>query len=84
MTLNINLSVEMEAKIRALATASGQDVEAFVLNALDEKLAVEDVADSAKSAESFEAWLQRWIALHPQVGHTVDDSRESIYEGRGE
>jgi Arc/MetJ-type ribon-helix-helix transcriptional regulator len=28
--------------------------------------------------------LKEWSESHPQVTHVVDDSRESIYEGRGE
>jgi predicted DNA-binding antitoxin AbrB/MazE fold protein len=28
--------------------------------------------------------LREWAASHPRVDHFVDDSRESIYAGRGE
>lgn len=34
-----------------------------------------------------EEWAQafrEWAASHPRTTHFVDDSRESIYEGRGE
>lgn len=37
--------------------------------------------------ESTEAWIARvraWSERHPAVEGFVDDSRESIYEGRGE
>jgi Arc/MetJ-type ribon-helix-helix transcriptional regulator len=37
--------------------------------------------------ESTEAWIARvraWSDSHPAVEGFVDDSRESIYEGRGE
>jgi hypothetical protein len=36
---------------------------------------------------SGEEWAQafrEWAASHPRTTHFVDDSRESIYEGRGE
>ena len=38
----------------------------------------------AKSPEDFMARLQEVIHLHPTVTTFVDDSRESIYAGRGE
>jgi len=37
--------------------------------------------------ESPEAWIQRlqaWVDTHPFETTTMDDSRESIYAGRGE
>jgi hypothetical protein len=36
------------------------------------------------SADERKKLLHEIIKLHPQVDHIVDDSRESIYEGRGE
>ena len=39
------------------------------------------------SFPSREEWIRavrEWAASHPPVEHFVDDSRESIYEGRGE
>ena len=38
----------------------------------------------ARSTEDFMARLQEVINLHPAVTTFVDDSRESIYAGRGE
>ena len=35
----------------------------------------------------YEIWLARfeaWVKTHPKVDVVVDDSRETIYEGRGE
>jgi hypothetical protein len=84
MMLNLNLSPETEARIRTRASAAGLDVETFVLEALEEKLAVAESTGAPEPAMGFDAWLARCIALHPQVSHFVDDSRESIYEGRGE
>ncbi|RIK73843.1 MAG: hypothetical protein DCC68_24200 [Planctomycetota bacterium] len=84
MILNLHVPVEKEAKLREAAAAAGQDVETFVLNAVDERLSEEVPTEPRLSKEDFQAWLDNLIAMHPQVTHFVDDSRESIYEGRGE
>jgi predicted DNA-binding antitoxin AbrB/MazE fold protein len=44
-------------------------------------------APSSPPELSPEEWvkaLREWAASHPRVDHFVDDSRESIYAGRGE
>lgn len=57
------------------------------------KVSVEPIngtADSSSSKERLAAWdarvadLRSWSTAHLPPGHTVDDSRESIYEGRDE
>lgn len=86
MTLELQLPSETEAKIREHAAASGQDVATFVLQAVVEKLADADSRRSGPS-QSNKDWaeqLRAIIDLHPVVTHFVDDSRESIYAGRGE
>jgi hypothetical protein len=42
------------------------------------------MSERKKSAEQWIKDLREWAASHPPVTHFVDDSRESIYEGRGE
>ncbi|WP_197527193.1 hypothetical protein [Pirellulimonas nuda] len=40
-----------------------------------------------RAQEEADAWvaeLKEWVANRPGVDHFVDDSRESIYQGRGE
>ncbi len=84
--MTLKLSSEIEAKIRERADASGQDVEAFVLEAIAEKIADADLLASPASRNN-EEWMKKLracIDLHPVVTHFVDDSRESIYAGRGE
>ncbi|QDT71471.1 hypothetical protein [Lacipirellula limnantheis] len=39
---------------------------------------------SKQSAEELAYAFREWAASHPRTTHFVDDSRESIYEGRGE
>ncbi len=86
MTLDLQLSSETEAKIRARAAAAGQDVADFVLQAVAEKLAEAESqpANPSQSDKDWSDWLRTIIELHPVVTHFVDDSRESIYAGRGE
>ncbi|MCI0331691.1 MAG: hypothetical protein L0228_00520 [Planctomycetes bacterium] len=84
--MTVELSAEIEAKIRERAAASGQDVEAFVQQAVAEKLADADSQPSRPSLnhQEWQEKLRAFIDLHPVVTHFVDDSRESIYAGRGE
>ena len=86
MTLELRIPSETEAKIREHATMFGQDVEAFVLLAVAEKLADAE-SHQCLAFSNGNAWkekLRACIDLHPTVTHLVDDSRESIYAGRGE
>ncbi|HOB72952.1 MAG TPA: hypothetical protein PKG54_00365 [Phycisphaerae bacterium] len=87
MTLQIELSPEIEARLREQAAAVGKDPAAFAREAVEEKLAASarPAADSSKLSNKQRAakWLA-WVDSHRPVGHFVDDSRESIYEGRGE
>jgi predicted transcriptional regulator len=41
-------------------------------------------ADREQAWQAWVAHLRNWGAAHLPAGHHVDDSRESIYEGRGE
>ena len=86
MTLELQLTSEAEAKIREQAAAAGQDVAAFVLQAVTEKLADAEArpAGISQNGKEWSEQLRALIDLHPVVTHFVDDSRESIYAGRGE
>jgi uncharacterized protein (DUF1778 family) len=73
-------------KLRQQAAAAGQEVAEFVLQAVTEKLAEADSQPSRPSLndQDWQEKLRAFIDLHPVVTHFVDDSRESIYAGRGE
>jgi hypothetical protein len=86
MQMNINFPAEVESALKRRAAAAGQDVETLVTNIL-----VEEVADEVEprkrrriSPEEFARRTAAWIKLHPAIDHAIDDSRESIYAGRGE
>ncbi len=91
MTVTFSLPPETEAKLRDRSIATGKDLPTLVREAVEEKLSA---ANGAKSTEmpydrwstEFTAWMSdvaRRAPMYPP-GYVADDSRESIYEGRGE
>jgi predicted transcriptional regulator len=92
MSVTIPFPPEIEARLREQAAAAGKAVDAYIREAVEEKLATADVPNESaeKSREQwfkdFNAWMTEVAALahrYPR-GYVADDSRESIYEGRGE
>ncbi len=82
MTLTLNLSPELESQLRQAADQAGEEVEAFVLRLVRERVE----PDYRQEVEDYSEWRKRfdaWLASRKPVGHFVDDSRESIYEDRG-
>lgn len=95
MTVTIALPPTVEQKLREQAAASGKDVEAFVLEAVEEKLAGQAEAQAASVSQRlspaereqrFGEWMREveGRASRYPPGFVADDSRESIYEGCGE
>lgn len=89
MTLHLELPTDVEGALRARAAAAGKDVASFVAEVVAERLA--EPGDEARKPPKhgrverpFAERLQAWVDLHPRSSGTVDDSRESIYAGRGE
>ncbi len=84
MTVNLTLPDEIERTLRMRAAAAGQDAESFLRQIVADSLSQETETPDpgAISPIDFRARLDAWIALHPVLNHNVDDSRESIYEGR--
>jgi len=41
-------------------------------------------AENPISTSNFSQWLREWSSRFPKLEHPIDDSRESIYAGRGE
>lgn len=68
--------------IVARAAECGKDIESYVVDSICEQL---DVPNSVASpASDFDSWLVEVRKLIPTVATKVDDSRDSIYAGRGE
>jgi len=85
MTLHIPLSPETEAKLRQQAAAAGKDLTSFVLDAVEEKIGEANGSGAASlSPDQWSREWHAWAASHRPLSHVVDDSRESIYAGRGE
>ena len=87
MTLTLSLSSDVEARLRDYAARSGKDVPTLIREAIEEKLTVAPPAPVDAGTIPFDQWILKfneWIASHKPVQHFVDDSRESIYEVRGE
>jgi len=92
MTVTLTLQPETEAKLRERAAASGKDVSTLVREAVEEKLSAADARKAtddmpyARWFAEFGAWMDdvaKRAPMYPQ-GYVANDSRESIYEGRGE
>lgn len=85
MNVSISFSGEIEGVLERLAAAEGKDVATFVRDFVAERVGEEaDVVERPTTHEEFVAKLRGIIKRHGiSVGH-VDDSRESIYAGRGE
>lgn len=86
MNIQLNLPADYEQALQQQAAAQGRDVDTYIQDLVTESLAdeVESRRKKTKKRGDFVEWLDAWIARHPKLDHAVDDSRESIYEGRGE
>jgi hypothetical protein len=84
MTIVLHLSPEMEAKLLEHAAAAGKRPEDLALNALEEQLAVEPPVAESRTPQQWVADFRRWAESHRRLPVEADDSRESIYAGRGE
>jgi hypothetical protein len=90
MTLHIELPAAVESALLARAATEGKDVSTLITEALAQQLAVpepeaaETSRPAVRSSRGFAQRLQVWADLHPRIGRPVDDSRESMYAGRGE
>jgi hypothetical protein len=85
MNLQIHIPDELEDQLREHAGAVGEDLESFVIHAVENSLANLTPATTVErpSRERWFAELKAWAESHPRVNHFVDDSRESIYPDRG-
>jgi hypothetical protein len=85
MTLQLSLPAELEDQLRRRAAEQGVNIEKFVEEAVIDRLdAAPEPVPGKRSHEELLRALDDIIALHPRISGHVDDSRESIYAGRGE
>ena len=90
MTLHIPISPETESQLREKAVAVGKDVVQLARELIEQGVGGPNGSISPETAEARLSALHRMIARARHqgerlpAGYVVDDSRESIYEGRGE
>ena len=84
MTIVLHLSPEMEVKLLQHAASVGKRPEDLALGALEEQLAVVPAVTESGTPQQWVADFRRWAESHRRLPIEADDSRESIYAGRGE
>ena len=85
MTVQISLPDELEEQLRRQAADAGTDVATFVQEAvLELRDAKAGSQPKKRTHEEFMRALDEIIEMHPPTGGRLDDSRESIYAGRGD
>ena len=84
MNLKIEVPANLELILKERAQQAGVPVELFVLQAVTDRLAESESPVSSVNAEQFSLWLTQWSDRFPKLEQIVDDSRDSIYAGRGE
>lgn len=83
MNLVLNLPADLQAILKKRAEQAGLDIPTYVLQTL-RILYFDQAGDASISNDIFEASLKRLREIHATDPAQFDDSRESIYEGRGE
>lgn len=88
MTITVSLPREIEFVLRQQAEAAGQDIETFVRHIVTESVSFNSENQAAPSQptsrEEFTSRLRAIIRGHGICCGGFDDSRETIYAGRGE
>ena len=85
--MDLHLPPEIESSLRQHAAMAGMDVEQFAIKAIQTGIASKEIADDDVEPIPKSTWsaeFHAWLASIPKRQTRVDDSRESIYEGRGE
>jgi hypothetical protein len=82
--LDTSFPSEIELVLRQRAAALGKDVDTFVREIIIEEVAdIPAIEECAVSHAEFMARLDAMIERHGIRNGNFDDSRESIYSGRG-
>ncbi|QDV73217.1 hypothetical protein [Botrimarina mediterranea] len=84
MNLLLHLPPELEARLTQQARSTGQNPEEIALRVLEEQLVDETLATASLSADDWVSDVRSWAESHRTLSQEADDSRESIYAGRGE
>jgi hypothetical protein len=91
MKLNIDISPRVEANLRDKASKNGVSPEEFARRLIEQGVesgsgigaGKNGAHSSPETQRRLNAWRE-WFDSHPTLPVVADDSREQIYEGRGE
>ena len=91
MTLTLELPTDTEKRLQAKAGAKGLTVKSYLEELVRSDLESLQSNGSHSPSEPSDSSADQWIAehralakKHEHITHFIDDSRESIYAGRGE
>ena len=85
-TITLSLPDEIERKLQARAKDQDRDVTTVAIEILEKELQPPAKPENPNDLP-YDEWHRRFKAMvtgHPMIDVVVDDSRETIYEGRGE
>ena len=82
MNLILHLPPDTEAKLNEKARVLGKPPEAVALEALNDRLSEDVVAQPLLPPDEWLRQFDAWVVSHPSRNPRVDDSRESIYPDR--
>src|SRR5271170_8496435 len=87
--IRIRLSKEAGERLADRAARSGRDVSAVASDLLEQAVSEKpgngDDGAASQRVAAWQAWvaqMREWGTKNLPPGHVIDDSRESIYEGR--
>jgi hypothetical protein len=87
MTYTIELTGPIEERVHQAAAEMGCDVSSYLQRVLTESLSQPEALPAKARSGTHDEFRQRLSAIarrHPGSQGNLDDSRESIYAGRGE
>jgi hypothetical protein len=89
MAVTLNLSKEIERRLRELAAKAGLALEAYLQSLAEREAAMSNGPTRIPAQLQPGQWSTEWRAWantdrQLPVGFAIDDSRESIYAGQGE
>lgn len=89
LAMKLRLSKQASEKLAQRAAETGRDVATVASDLIEQAVATPNPAASTPSQRvaAWDQWvahMREWGEENLPAGHFVDDSRESIYDGRGE
>ncbi len=92
MIISVQIPESIENRLKEEAAKRGHSLKGYiecliVREALHPTMPAEPIVSTPSTFATYEEWskaFREWVDSHAPVEHFVDDSRESIYAGRGE